>query len=265
MGMPRPLAGAFCLGLIMAAMAPRVKAQGLPDGFAQASVCGPLTAISDKALEVHGLKVRLIADTLLKGVNDGGRVVELKPADLSAGCVATVFLENQGSAPVALAIYRGDAFLVRGTVSDLKTGKDGYVNAITVDRCFEVDVRDAEAGQESDQNPSGGGQQPDDTVDVGDEIILQGIAVGGAYHAVFVRIMTGSDGDEGEPEGTPLEVRRHPSGRQSLAAPPRMADRCHKPTRNRASGVRPDKPGIHRSRARLPFNRKAPSGPQPPA
>ena len=217
--------------LIVVAMARHNETRELPESYAQASLCGPISAISDEALVVHGVKVRLDADTLLKGVNDQDRVVNLKSSDLTVGCIVTVLMEEFGSPPLALAVFRGDAFLIRGTVSGIKTGRDGYVMTVTLDHRIPVDVRDADVGQDSNKGPITDWQPTEGEVNLGDVITLQGIAVAGEFHAVFVRVNDGVDRDEGEPEQTPIEVSRHSSNQNSFPGEPRISDRQGKSRR----------------------------------
>lgn len=223
--------------LLAAVLLPGTSAQDLPESYAQVILSGRASAVSKEALGVNGLHVRLNNDTIFKGVNERGRIVDLKASDFAPGLLVTVFLESQGSSPVALAVYRGEAFSMRGTVSDLLTGRKGYVDFITLDGSFKVDVRDAVSDGDGDDDSARGKEANYDTVDLGDEIVLQGIAVGGILHAVFARVSArpDEDGAVGESDQAPVEVSRH--SRESSSASRVLAKACRglKPRRGRAA------------------------------
>lgn len=176
-------------------------AQEAPDGYAQAFFSGPLEAISKTRVVVQRQTAVLSQETLLKGLDGRGKVVDLAPADFPPEAQVSVFLVAEQGAPRAAGVYRGQAFLLRGTVTGLKLAKDGHVETLTVDGRFVVAVTDADFSEEEgggDGPPPGSGDQEEDpSVELGDEVMLKGIVQGGAFTAVEGRVTYADDGDDG--------------------------------------------------------------------
>ncbi len=210
---------ALLCGLAWAlSQAPADRAQEAADGYAQALLSGPLESISKTRIVVQGQASALSADSLLKGLDGKGRVVDLLPSAFPPGTQVSLFLEQDKGVARAAEVYRGQAFLLRGTVSALKLAKDGYVETLTVDGHFVVAVTDAdftegEAGAGDGGSPEGGQDQGGDpSVEVGDEIMLKGIASSGAFTAVQGRVIYVDDGgdDSWDSEAVEAALKRGP-------------------------------------------------------
>lgn len=214
-------------------------AQQAPGGYAQAFFSGPLEIMSKTRVVVQGQAAVLSQGSLLKGLDGRGKVVDLAPADFPPEAQVSVFLVAEQGAPRAAEVYRGQAFLLRGTVTDLKLAKDGYVETLTVDGRFAVAVGDADFSEEDSGGgtggppPGSGGGEEDPSVEVGDEVMLKGIVQVSAFTAVEGRIIYADDGDD---EGWDSEAMdaglravgpRGPGGRGQLhGAGPRVHRTC---------------------------------------
>ncbi len=212
--MRRPLVLLWLCAPLLAALPARAQ------DFAQGVVTGRLDSISPKAAVVQGVAALLDEGTLLRGLDGKGRVVALGPRDFLAGTVATLFLEEGGDGPRALALLRGPAFFLHGTVTARREGKGGLLTQLTLDGRWRIRVAEAETAWGPDSG-SPEEESGDAAVEEGDEVFLVGLAQGGSLAAVFVKVVAAGGGEAGDDEG-PVVARfgRERTGRpkpESLA------------------------------------------------
>ena len=174
--------------------------QAAPESFARLMLSGPIEAAASTRITVQGQAIELTGDTLLKGLDHRGRVVDLRSRDLRKNAEVTVLAEDRKGTPTALLVLLGRGFTLRGTVTDFRTGRRGYVTALTLDGRYRVEVEDADFGEgatSGSASPESGGPGGDDgpTVDVGDEVVLQGIVRDGKFVAVLGSVIPQDDGD----------------------------------------------------------------------
>ncbi len=228
----RPLAGTLAFLLVLWGLR-SMGQQAAVGSFARLMLSGPIEAVASTRITVQGQTIELTGDTQLKGLDGRGRVVDLRFRDLSKNAEVTVLAEDRKGSPAALLILLGHGFTLWGTVTDFRTGRRGYVTALTLDGRYRVEVEDAdfgEGGTSGSTSPEGGGQGGDGgpTVDVGDEVILQGIVRGGKFVAVLGSVIPQEDGEGGDDSGASavafgrrLPAPAHPFVRMGRARPPK--------------------------------------------
>ncbi|MGA9750420.1 MAG: DUF5666 domain-containing protein [Acidobacteriota bacterium] len=175
--------------------------QAAPESFARLMLSGPIEALASTRITVQGQAIKLTGDTLLKGLDDRGRVVDLRSRDLRKNAEVTVLAQDRKGSPTAILVLLGRGFTLRGTVTDFRMGRRGYVTALTLDGRYRVEVEDADFGEgvtSGSGSPEGGGPGGGDgpTVDVGDEVVLQGIVRDGKFVAVLGSVIPQEDGDD---------------------------------------------------------------------
>ena len=210
--------------------------QAGPESFARLMLSGPIEALTSTRITVQEQAIELTGDTLLKGLDDRGRVVDLRSRDLRKNAEVTVLAQDRKGSPRALLVLLGRGFTLRGTVTDFRTGRRGYVTALTLDGRYKVEVKDADFGEgvtSGSASPEGGdpGEDGGPTVDVGDEVVLQGIVRDGKFVAVLGSVIPQEDADDrDDPGASAVAIRRrltaHPlpsGGRPRLSPSPRPA------------------------------------------
>ena len=172
------------------------------DGSDDVVFAGPLTASTSTNLTLQGVTLSITANTVIKGLDSTGSVIDVDPSTLVAASPVTVYGHDENGVPVADLVFAGDAFRFSGTVTALQVNASGGPEAV-IDGIYTVEV-----GQTIFVSPGdsvvrhrAGEDQGGSTMQVGSEVVLLGIAQDGVFTAVYGRVESSGGGTEAMENG----------------------------------------------------------------
>ncbi|MGA9752143.1 MAG: DUF5666 domain-containing protein [Acidobacteriota bacterium] len=186
------------LALALALYTTGPRANTPTDGSDDVVFAGPLTASTSTSLTLQGVTFSITTDTLIKGLDSTGSIVDVDPTTLVAASPVTVYGHDDNGVAVADLVFAGDAFRFSGTVTALQVNASGGSEAV-IDGIYTVEV-----GQTTFVSPgdsvvrrSAGEDQGGGTMQVGSEVVLLGIAQDGVFTAVYGRVESGGGSGSG--------------------------------------------------------------------
>ena len=185
------------LVLALALCTTGLRANMPTDGSDDVVLEGPLTASTSTNLTLQGVTLSITSNTVIKGLDSTGSVIDVDPTTLVAASPVTVYGHDENGVPVADLVFAGDAFRFSGTVTALQTNASGGSEAV-IDGIYTVEI-----GQTIFVNPgdsvvrhSAGQDQSGGTLQVGSQVVLLGIAQNGVFTAIYGRVESAGGGTE---------------------------------------------------------------------
>ncbi|MGC8724199.1 MAG: DUF5666 domain-containing protein [Acidobacteriota bacterium] len=180
------------LVLALALCTTGLRANMPTDGSDDVVFAGPLTASTSTSLTLQGVTLSITSNTVIKGLDSTGSIIDVDPATLVAASPVTVYGHDENGLPVADLVFAGDAFRFSGTVTALQTNTSGGSEAV-IDGIYTVEVGqtifvspgDSVVRHSAREDQSGG------TMQVGSQVVLLGIAQNGVFTAVYGRVESG--------------------------------------------------------------------------